>query len=53
VALTAAAPAIKAGFVEQVAAMLHPEVRRAVPLVTLREAARLTHFAEDLFGYEG
>jgi predicted dehydrogenase len=53
VALTAAAPAIKTGFVEQVAAMLHPEVRRAVPLVTLREAARLTHFAEDLFGYEG
>jgi predicted dehydrogenase len=53
VEVTTAAPAIKTGFAEQVAAMLHPAIRSTLPLVTLREAARLTRFAEDLFGYEG
>ena len=45
-------PEVKAGFVEQVAAMLHPAVRRLVPLVSLREAAALTRFGEAVFGYE-
>lgn len=50
--LTAAAPSVKAGIVEQVAAMLSEPVRRAVPLPSLRDAAALTQFAEDVFGYD-
>lgn len=46
------APAVKVGFVEQVAAMLDPAVRQIVPLVSLREAAALMRFGSDVFGYE-
>ena len=42
---------LKAGFAEQVAAMLIPEIREIIPLVSLRQAARLTEFAEQVFGY--
>jgi predicted dehydrogenase len=45
------AAGIKAGFVEQVAAALDPQVRRLIPLVPLREAAALTRYAERVFGY--
>lgn len=46
------APEAKAGFVEQIAAMLHPAVRPLVPLVSLPEAASLVRYGNDVFGYE-
>ena len=49
--VAAFAPQVKAGIVEQVAAMLHENVRAALPLVSLREAAALTRFGEGVFGY--
>ena len=42
---------VKAGIAEQVAAMLSDDVRQAVPLLSLTEAARLTAYGEELFGY--
>ena len=45
------APDAKAGFVEQLAAMLHRELQRHVPLVPLARAAALTRYAEDILGY--
>ena len=45
-------PDIKAGLIEQVAAALDPAVRALVPLVSVREAARLARFGEAVFGYE-
>ena len=49
--VTVFAPDVKAGILEQVAAMLNTELRAWIPLVSLREAARLTRYAEELFGY--
>lgn len=46
------APGTKTGLTEEVAAALDPGVRERVPLYTLSESARLTRFAEELFGYE-
>lgn len=51
VAVDVFAPEVKAGIVEEVAAMLSDEVRRRVHLVSLREAATLAHYGEDVFGY--
>jgi len=45
------APHVKAGIVEQVAAMLNPELKTSVPLVSLRDAAALTRYGEGVFGY--
>lgn len=42
---------IKAGFVEQVSAALHSDLRQQIPLVSLLDAAKITQFAERLFGY--
>lgn len=51
IAVPTLAPDVKAGFVEQVAAMLDAGLRRRVPLMPIREAAALTRFAEEVFGY--
>lgn len=51
VPVEAAAPEVKAGFVEQVAAMLSPVIRAQVPLISLRQAVELTRFGEEIFGY--
>jgi len=45
------APEVKAGIVEEVAAMLDPELAQAIPLITLEKATKLTRYAESLFGY--
>jgi hypothetical protein len=45
------APQVKAGFVEQVAAMLDPVLKAGIPLVSLRKAAELARFAGNIFGY--
>lgn len=45
------APQVKVGFVEQIAAMFSQKIRELVPLVSLRQAAALTKFGEDVFGY--
>lgn len=42
---------VKAGIVEEVAAMLSRDIRRLVPLLSLSEAAALTRYAEDVLGY--
>ncbi len=52
VPLAVASREIKAGLLEQVAALAHPSVRALAPLMTLRETARLVRFAESVFGYE-
>ncbi len=49
--VVAAAPEVKVGFVEQVAALLSPRLRKHVPLVSLSAAAALTRFGENIFGY--
>ncbi len=49
--LTITAPDIKAGFVEQVAAMLMERPVRIIAMPPLREVASLTKYAEDVFGY--
>lgn len=51
VPLATFAPEIKAGFLEQIATMLTEPAARVVLLPTLREVARLTRYAEDVFGY--
>jgi hypothetical protein len=45
------APAIKAGFAEQVGTMLMEPSARMIAMPGLREVARLTAYAEQLFGY--
>ena len=42
---------IKAGIAEEIAAALHPKLRRTIPLVSLPAAIQLMQFAEDVFGY--
>lgn len=42
---------VKAGIVEEVAAMLDPNLFQAIPLITLENATKLTRYAESLFGY--
>lgn len=45
------APDVKVGVVEEVAAMLSRDIRQVVPLFPLGEAARLTRYGEEVFGY--
>ncbi len=45
------APNVKTGFVEQVASCLDTDLANRLPLWTLLDTARLTAFAENLFGY--
>ena len=52
VQLASYAPSVKAGIVEQIAAMLTPEIRGIVPLVALEQAAAYTGYGEEIFGYE-
>lgn len=52
VPLTVFAPDVKPGFTEQVAAMLNDKIRLMIPLISIRETADLTRFAEDVFGYD-
>ena len=49
--VAAFAPDLKAGIGEQVAAMLSPDIRQLLPLVSLGEAVALTEYAEAVFGY--
>lgn len=49
--VAAFAPQVKAGVTEQVAALLHEELRALVPLVPLRAASLLTRYGEDVCGY--
>lgn len=42
---------VKAGFAEQLAAMLDPDIAAMVPLMDLTQTARLTAFGEDILGY--
>jgi len=51
ISVTSFDPQTKAGILEQTAAMLNPGVYRLVPLISLKEAAALTAYGEDLFGY--
>jgi predicted dehydrogenase len=44
-------PEVKAGVLEQVAAMLAPDPGQYVSLLSLRDAAELTAYAEDVFAY--
>ena len=52
VPVTTFAAEIKTGILEQVAAMLSPAIRPLVSLVSLRDAAALVRFAEQIFGYQ-
>jgi len=45
------APKAKAGLAEQVAAMLHDGVGAMIPMSSLEDAAALTRYGEDVFGY--
>jgi len=45
-------PDLKAGVAEQVAAMLSAEVHQLVPLISIKQTASLTAYAEQIFGYE-
>lgn len=40
------------GLVEQVAAMLSPDIRQRIRLISLRDAVALTRYGEQVFGYE-
>lgn len=51
VPVDAFAPTVKAGIAEELAAMLSPQVRALVPLMSLRAAAALTRYGESVFGY--
>lgn len=42
---------LKAGFAEQTAAFLSPEVRKEVPLVSAAESLALSRYVENVFGY--
>ena len=52
VPLAAAYPQVKAGIVEQVAAMMDERARAQVALVPLRQACALLRFGASVFGYE-
>ena len=52
VPVTTFAADVKPGVLEQVAVMLSPAIRSLVPLVSLRDAAALARFAEQIFGYQ-
>jgi predicted dehydrogenase len=45
------APEVKAGILEQVAAMLSQDIRQFVPLLSLEQAMDLTRYGEEIFGY--
>lgn len=45
-------PGIKTGFIEQVATILSSPSERIIHLLDLKDAIRLTQFAEEIFGYE-
>lgn len=45
------APELKAGIVEEVAAMLNPQVGDMAALVSLEAALTLTRYGEEIFGY--
>lgn len=49
--VTTFTPQVKAGIVEQVAALLSEELKGIVPLMSLRAAAALTRYGEAVFGY--
>jgi predicted dehydrogenase len=51
VALVFCAPEVKAGILEQVAAMLSQDIRQIVPLLSLEQAVELTEYGEGIFGY--
>jgi predicted dehydrogenase len=42
---------LKAGIVEEIAAMVDNRIQQTVRLPDLQETAKLIHFAEDIFGY--
>jgi len=42
---------LKVGIAEQVAAMLCPIIGNLIPLISMKETAELTRFAEEVFGY--
>ena len=42
---------VKAGITEEVAAMLDPGLGQAIPMMTLEMSAKLTRYAESVFGY--
>ena len=52
VPVEAFAPQVKTGIVEELAAMLSPEIRARVPLPSLRSTAALTRYGESVFGYD-
>ncbi len=45
------APEVKAGILEEVAAMFNQNVAQYVPLIPLRKAAALARYGEEIFGY--
>lgn len=51
VEITTFNPAVKTGIAEQVAAMFELKIREILPLVSMNQAAELTYFGEELFGY--
>ncbi|OGQ47351.1 MAG: hypothetical protein A3H42_01645 [Deltaproteobacteria bacterium RIFCSPLOWO2_02_FULL_46_8] len=42
---------VKVGIVEEVAAMLNPELRKNIPVFSLEDTIQLTKFGEEVFGY--
>lgn len=51
ISVSSVCPDIKPGFLEQLAAVLNPEIRTLVPLVDLQTTQSLMRFGEDIFGY--
>ena len=51
VPVTPVTPLVKPGVLEQIAAILDPEIRKHVPLFSMAETAHLTAYAEKIFGY--
>jgi hypothetical protein len=51
VPVTSFAPQVKAGILEEVAAMLTPAIKRGIPQVSIKESEILTRYAESVFGY--
>jgi predicted dehydrogenase len=49
--IAAAYPHIKEGIAEEISIMLHPEIEKDIPLVTLNNAASFTFLAEKIFHY--
>lgn len=45
------APEVKAGILEEVAAMFNQNAAQYVPLIPLRKAAALARYGEEIFGY--